>query len=463
MRDYQRLASQYPPLTHEEIIALSRRFVKGRNAQVAFDEHTVVDCVLEGDWSEESLRDNKEAVIAAYNAQINWLSATRLPSDFLYALMPDKDKTVRALYEARFDNMLSDTPWITPMSVVSVCPETEEMAFEDFVGTEASVIDRCLEALEEAIPRHTPKDVVDRWKSQEKEMAKRYLITVRSLEKTPAERRRMRIWIADGERALNDIVNHNLQLAMSRVGKMMENNQRAKTIGVFDLIGAANVGLVLGARQFNPEMGKKFSTYAAFHIDGQLHDLVNREDGKSGILGMTLHEQKQLSSILAIRHTFEEVFNRSATLTELQSLTGISKDIIERRLSTPQVRTQNIYAPVSSNSDDPAPAVLADTLASENDVETVIAREEYHNMIEVLKNEVATLDDDERMVLMSRTGFVLDDLSAEASPAKTARKIAGETGMTIAEINEKYASAIRKLKAKLELHGWSADTLLPPE
>lgn len=463
MRDYQRIASQYPPLTHEEIVALSRRFVKGRNAQVAFDEYNVVNCVLEGDWSEESLRDNKEAVLDAYKAQINWLSATKLPSDFLYALMPDKDKTVRALYEARFDNMLADTPWLEPLSVASICPETADMTFEEFVDVEASVIDRCTETLTETIPRHIPKDVIDRWKAQEREMSKRYLATVKSLTKTPAERRRMRIWIADGERALNDIVNHNLQLAMSRVGKMMENNQRAKTIGVFDLIGAANVGLVLGARQFNPEMGKKFSTYAAFHIDGQLHDFVNKEDGKSGILGMTLHEQKQLSSILAIRHTFEELFERPATLTELQSLTGISKDIIERRLSTPQVRTQNIYAPVSSNSDDPAPAVLADTLASENDVETVLAREEYHNMIETLKAEVAALDDDERMVLMSRTGFVLDDLSAESAPAKTARKIAGETGMTMAQINEKYASAIRKLKAKLELHGWSADTILPPQ
>ena len=464
LREYQRLASQYPPLDHEEILGLSRRFNAGRNMAVALDEHTVVDAVLDGDWSDENVWERKDDVISAYGRQIDWLGMPLAPGEYLHNVLPADNPTVSGLYEARGCNVFADMPWVEPLSLVTVCPKAADMSLDEFIAHESELVEKTVEAIGQVCPRHTPKDVVDTWKRRKTELSRHYMTTVRSLEKSPMELRRARMLISDSERALAAMVNHNLQLAMSRVGKIMENNQRAKTIGVFELIGAANVGLVLGARQFDPELGKKFSTYAAYHIDGQLYELLNREDGKSGIKGMSLHEQKQLASILTIRSTFEKLYDATPTITELQSLTGISSDIIRKRLTTPQVHTQNIYAPVSREDDsNGSPTVLADTLASNTDVETAMEQDDYQKMLEVLKAEIARLDDAERYIVMARTGIAADNLIENTAPPKTPRKIAAETGLTMSQVNDCYQKALTKLRQKLELYGWSVDTVFPED
>ncbi|RAP49388.1 MAG: hypothetical protein BZ138_07730, partial [Methanosphaera sp. rholeuAM270] len=345
LRNYQRLASMFPPLTHEEVLECSRTFIRARNNLIAAEECELIDIVLGGDWSDESLREHKAEVLDAYKAKIDWISAAEGAADIVGAILPEGQRTPGGLYAHRFDNIFERFVWEKPLCVADAYvmlqiqtarERGEAIAVEElqrrldalrlntFLEDESAIVSSVLEAVEERMPQAAPKDIIDRWKERSDQLDTRYMASVKSLfsvkkavaaaeairaehiaaDRAEAEQealaraaatgadvapeyipeseydnRQLRIWQDIAEESLNRLVNHNLQLAMSRVAKIMKSNPRAQHIGAYDLIAAANLGLVLGARQFDPEMGRKFSTYAAFHIDWQLYAIVAKEDG----------------------------------------------------------------------------------------------------------------------------------------------------------------------------------------
>ena len=237
-----------------------------------------------------------------------------------------------------------------------------------------------------------PKDVSDKIKKDIKRMNADFSSFVENRMFTDKQIRLMRRSILKGENALEELITHNLQLAMSRVGAVMKKNPMAKKIPVDELIAAANLGLVMGARQFDAKSGNKFSTYAAFHIDGQIFQFVESEDGNCGVKSGTTHELKQKHTISVVNKHFKARYGRLANDVELQSISGISTDAIKRHKMTPNVRMQSLSAPVKSDSGGTDKTMLlSEVLGSSEFVENDMSEEMATKAIAELEKSISKL------------------------------------------------------------------------
>lgn len=452
LRQYQSIASKFPPLHHSELIELSRTFVKGRDAQVSLDEARVIDAVLGGDWSEDSILSHKEDVIEAYKRHIKWMSDKPSAQEIVDSFLKRCGKDITEHVD---DNLIEGILWEDPISLSSVYPPIKGCSPDDVERMKGLAITTLREAVAAVKPKDVPKDVIDRWEACIEELASRYLLHVQRLpHESKQQIRKAKRMVDAGSNALSDIVNHNLQLAMSRVGRMMKSNPRAQKIGVSDLIGAANIGLILGARQFDPERGLKFSTYAAYHIDGQLHEILSVEDGKSGIKGVSPHEQKQLSTITSLRRVFEETYGRTPTVTEFQSLSGMSRLVIQKRLATPTLTTQSINSPIRQGDDDSV--MLSDIIASEETIDKAVEARSMMQMMSDLKEEIMALSPSHRKILLYKSGISLDGVP----PAPTTIKaLSAEIGMSSQDINARYHDILENLRGRLMNRGWEPGNL----
>lgn len=457
LRAYQRQAALFPPLSHREILSLSEKFIEGRNALIALEEAELLMNICNNDLSDKTLTNKKEEVFAAYKTQISYMKDPIEPLTIISRIVSENGNNIDELYEKRCENLLPELFWQSPVSITSICPQCCDMTKAEFAAEQSNIILDVITYIEKHYSKTAPKDVIDIWKQRYNEIKKHYPSALKSLPITPTQQRKAHRKAEIGQQALDSIVNHNLQLAMSRVGKMMKTSQRAQQLEISDLIGAANIGLIMGARQFDPTKNRKFSTYAAFHIDGQLHDFINIEDGKSGIKGLSLHEQKQLNTLITIKTTFKKMFGREATLKELQSLSGISLNIISKRLTAPTIKTQSIHAPIGKDVDEDN-VMLADIIESSENVDSALNKSEVDKIMQDILYEIDLLPSEQRKAIYIKTGLG-DNFTTKPITSRKAAAAYGD-GITVKEFNEIYNRGMNHLKNRLELRGWNTDCLM---
>lgn len=461
IRDYQLLASKFAPMDHEEFIEVSKEFVKGRDAGVKIAENALADFVLDGDWSASSIKEHESELIAAFEANYDWIKQTTTAKDLInraygkgFDLLPDNIDDVSDI------NVLAKQTWLEPMTLRTIAGDDDLLKRAKTSKTAFSQLhDKWMRAIEKAVPTQEPKDVCDRWKSDTAQMKEHFTQFVDSIRiNDKSEKRRLSRLRSRGEDALEKMINHNLQLAMSRISKVLRSNTKTRKVPIDELIAVANLGLVLGARQFDPYQGRRFSTYATFHIDGQLSDYVNNYDETCGIKGLTPHEQKQFSTIKTIQQHFRKRYGYDPSNLEVQSITGISADIIEKRLGTPMVKTQNIHAPIkTAKADDEF--TLADMLASEEDIDASLNRERYTDLMDCLHSVIGRLDDKHREVLMLKTGIELDEDTVKTSSPMHFTAIAQQLGITNSDAQRTYEESVEEIGKALRLRGYDYDSI----
>lgn len=368
LREYQRMASKYPPLRHEQIVACAREFVKGRDAGV-------------------------------------WLLIREEASR-----MSGSGMTPREIADAIAAEYADDRD--SPRDIRNMIGEL----LDGDAG--ASNVERSLSL--------TEGDVSD-----------------------------MRTSKALGDAALSVIVRHNLQLAMSRVGRMMRNGNRTRHVSVEDLICAANVGLVQGARLYDPESGRKFSTYVTWQIDGQLFDITNREDGNSGIQSQTPHDSKQIATISTVTNNFEHRYGRLPTIIELQSLTGMTAKRIEQRKATPQVVVDAIDSPIRSDSSgDDVGQTLGDHISSGMLVEDEIKSERKQDMGVLLLDTIEGMTPEQQDIIRLRYG-----VGGMGARGESQRVIANRLGMSVRDVERYERDALGRIKDELRKNGYASEDL----
>ena len=375
IRTYQRMASEYPPYSYDELKAVSRKFIRGRDAKLKLDMEEYLNGVLDGDWSEQNIRDRKENVIDGYRRRV-----------------------------------------------------------QDMKNDEASV----------------PKDIIDSMSKNLEEMSAGYVVFVQSSQLTDVDRRRLAAESQIGDEALEDMINHNLQLAMSRVGKVMRRSSQARDIGMSELIGVANIGLVLGAGQDNPDSGNKFSTYVAYHIDGQLYDYINTEDGNAGIIVGKPNAKKQIAVIRQVRCNFKYRYGREPTAFEIRSLTGMSLKTVQERMAIPQLQTQSIYVRGNDGNDVFLPDMLESNRNVDKDATALFDSKVMAEIVSLLD----TLPSGERAVIEGMSGFNAEIDSACHAPIG---RVAKHLGITPKDAKSLYESGLEMLRRKIAALGITAD------
>ncbi len=373
IRTYQRIVSEYQPYSYDELRAVSRKFIRGRNASIKLDMNSYIDDALSGDWSEQNIRDCKEKIIDGY-----------------------RSRTIDLKENGK-----------------------------------------------------VPKDITDAMTRNLDAMSTGYVVFVQSHQFTESEIRRLTIESQIGDEALEDMVNHNLQLAMSRVGKVMRRSSQARDIGMSELIGVANVGLILGARQYDPDSGNKFSTYAAYHIDGQLYDYVNAEDGNAGIIVGKPNMKKQIAVIRQVKCNFRYRYGREPTAFEIHSLTGMSLKTVEERMTIPQLQTQSIYVRGADGSE----MFLPDMIESGKNVERDVSASADSKTMSEIVSLLDTLPRSERSIVEGVLGFNADiNETGHSSLNYVAKKL----GIAPREAKALYQKGIERMRKQVSSLGITA-------
>ena len=461
IRDYQIMASKFPPMEHEEFIATSKKFVEGRAAGVKLDEHDLADFVLGGDWSVDNIKTVQQYMTDVFEQKYELMRNVTTPEAFVDAIYGKRFKlTPENISDVADININEKQPWLPVKTLRDIIGDDALLAQSSISKTAFSQVhDRWIKAMADSLPEQEPKDVADCWRNDIEEMKRHYTAFMSSIRiETKKERHRLVLVKNRGDEALEAIINHNLQLAMSRISKILKTNTRTKMVPIEELIAVANYGLVLGARQFDPYQGRHFSTYATFHIDGQLYDYVNNYDETCGIKGLTPHEQKQFSTIKTIQQHFAKRYGYDPSNLEVQSVTGIAADIIAKRLSTPMVKMQNIQSPIRTSKTDDS-FTLSDMLASDDDIDTIMRQETNNGMVTCLRDAINGLEGAEKTILLGRTGIDISQDEIANISIKPMTVLANECGITVKEAQRTYDAAIKKVMNYLILHGYDGTTL----
>jgi RNA polymerase primary sigma factor len=132
--------------------------------------------------------------------------------------------------------------------------------------------------------------------------------------------------------AMQELVKRNLRFVIS-VAKKYQN----RGMGLSDLIGEGNLGLLTAARKFDPDQGVKFISYAVWWIRQSILAALARH-GRT--VRVPLNRTADLSRITRTTETLRQELGREPTPEEIAGNTGLAVDVVRSlaALNTAEVR-----------------------------------------------------------------------------------------------------------------------------
>jgi RNA polymerase primary sigma factor len=132
--------------------------------------------------------------------------------------------------------------------------------------------------------------------------------------------------------AMQELVKRNLRFVIS-VAKKYQN----RGMGLSDLIGEGNLGLLTAARKFDPDQGVKFISYAVWWIRQSILAALARH-GRT--VRVPLNRTADLSRITRTSETLRQELRREPTPEEIATQLGLSVDVVRSlaALNTAEVR-----------------------------------------------------------------------------------------------------------------------------
>ena len=139
--------------------------------------------------------------------------------------------------------------------------------------------------------------------------------------------------------AMQELVKRNLRFVIS-VAKKYQN----RGMGLSDLIGEGNLGLLTAARKFDPDQGVKFISYAVWWIRQSILAALARH-GRT--VRVPLNRTADLSRITRTSETLRQELRREPTPEEIAANLGLSVDVVRSlaALNTAEVRLDSPLDP----------------------------------------------------------------------------------------------------------------------
>lgn len=123
----------------------------------------------------------------------------------------------------------------------------------------------------------------------------------------------------------NRIIEGNLRLGLTFARRYAE-RARESGLELGDLISAATIGLTDAVVHFNPELGNRFSTYAAYWIRREILDTIHAQQPFSGV------NQYVRAAIIAYRHAEHAILLRGKIPTVASTVEEINKEDPKKNL-----------------------------------------------------------------------------------------------------------------------------------
>ena len=132
--------------------------------------------------------------------------------------------------------------------------------------------------------------------------------------------------------AMQELIKRNLRFVIS-VAKKYQN----RGLGLGDLIGEGNLGLLTAARKFDPDQGVKFISYAVWWIRQSILAALARQ-GRT--VRVPLNRTADLSRITRVSETLRQDLRREPTPEEIAEQTGLAVDVVRAlaALNTTEIR-----------------------------------------------------------------------------------------------------------------------------
>ena len=223
--------------------------------------------------------------------------------------------------------------------------------------------------------------------------------------------------------ALDELVHRNLRLSYHAAKQM-----RVPREEMMELVSAGNLALLGAARDFDADLGHRFSTYAFWGIRSAVMRELNFLR-RTVRLPRNLHEQ--LSKLRKAEAALTQELGREPEEEEIAALLGASPEKITE-LRAFQQHGQSLDAPLGEESD----TTFGDTLKDE-DASTPAAHAEAADHKDALREVLAQLTPRELEVIRQRHGLDGEELTLDA--------IGQLQGVSRERIRQIEAVALRKL------------------
>ena len=235
----------------------------------------------------------------------------------------------------------------------------------------------------------------------------------------------------NGDREAKKIlVQSNLKLVLSIARKAIH----VSKLPLVDLIQEGNLGLMVAAEKFNPDLGYRFSTYAAWWIKQAMFKAISEQ---SYCMKIPVYIQETLSKFSKVKAEMESAYNCSVSNKDVAQKMNIEPEKIDTYLSA---YNQTVSLEGSFDGKNGSELSVADVIADEKaSVEECVELEELKKEI---SNVVATLKEREQTVIKMRFGL-------ENFTKTTLEDIGKLFGVTKECIRQTEMRALNKLKAKL--------------
>jgi RNA polymerase primary sigma factor len=259
-----------------------------------------------------------------------------------------------------------------------------------------------------------------------------YLRKVNSIKSlSAAEEKDVAIKAKNGDLdAKKELVQSNLKLVLTIARKAIH----VSKLPLVDLIQEGNLGLMVAVEKFNPDLGYRFSTYAAWWIKQAMFKAISEQ---SYCMKIPVYIQETLSKFSKVKSEMERSYNCQVSNHDVAKKMDLEPEKIDTYL---QAYTTTISIEGSFDANNGSELNVADVVADESaTVEEYIEFEELKNEI---ANVVSTLKEREQAVIKMRFGL-------ENFAKTTLEDIGKMFGVTKECIRQTEARALTKLRNNL--------------
>lgn len=223
------------------------------------------------------------------------------------------------------------------------------------------------------------------------------------------------------------LVQSNLKLVLTIARKAIH----VSKLPMIDLIQEGNLGLMVAAEKFNPELGYRFSTYASWWIKQAMFKAISEQ---SYCMKIPVYIQETLSKFSKIKTEMERTYNCQVTNRDVAEKMNLEPEKIDTFLSA---YTTTVSIEGSFDGKNGSELNVADILEDEKcNVEESI---EYEELKKEITSVVSTLKEREQTVIKMRFGL-------ENFARTTLEDIGKLFGVTKECIRQTEIRAINKLR-----------------
>ncbi len=241
------------------------------------------------------------------------------------------------------------------------------------------------------------------------------------------------------EAARQRMIESNLRLVVKIARRYIN-----RGLPLLDLIEEGNLGLIHAVKKFDPERGFRFSTYATWWIRQTIERAIMNQ---SGTVRLPIHIIKDINTCLRAARSLRQKQDAPPTSAEIADYLGRDVADVERLLGLHQRVT--VRAGGGGGDDDTGPV---ERLEARGDAEpSRCAQKDAVNAL--VDRWVCELSDKQRAVVERRFGL-------HGYRRATLEQIGAEIGVTRERVRQIQLDALKNLRAMMESHGISGDTIL---